>query len=497
MNTVTPTSAHPGLRAFTGHRGPDGASPAGRSILAARRRRWTAALAVALILPATAEDWPALGHDNRRSHVTGDRVSVPLQVAWTRSDAPPQTAWPGPAKWDAYAAIKDLASMRNFDPAYFVITVGERVWYGSSVDDSVHCLDAASGREEWVFTTEGPVRLPPAWEAGRLYVGADDGTVYCLGAAKGEPLWRYKPAEKDRLLPMDGKLVSTWPIRTGVLVREGQVFFGASLLPWEPSYLCALDAASGAPVYRVEHAGLTMQGPLAASTDRLFIPQGRQQPITCELRSGRLLGAIGSSGNGGVWGILVDDSLYVHGRGQNHGSAGELRGVDGATADVFAVFPKARCLTATADVIYLLGDGTLTAWDRRQYLDLQRQQSAQRKVKAAAEKKLKALGSTGDPGEIAALRAETDAAGKRQGEIAQAMPACVRWQVKTPCQHSLILTAEVLFAGGDGHVAAFAPKDGAPLWEAEVDGKAYGLAAAGGRLLVSTDAGMIRCFAPR
>lgn len=495
MSTTAPFAAPPAWTGASDQRGSAGASFSRGGRTRGVFRHLSAAFAIAFVLSTSAEDWPAFGHDNRRSHVTGDRVPVPLQVAWTRSNPPPQTAWPGPAKWDAYAAIKDLASMRNFDPAYFVIAVGGRVWYGSSVDDSVHCLDAASGREEWVFTTDGPVRLPPSWDAQRLYVGADDGTVYCLGAAQGERLWAYTPVANDRRVPLDGKLVSTWPVRTGVLVRDGQVFFGASLLPWKPSYLCAVDAADGALVYRVEHTALTMQGPMAASADRLFIPQGRQLPITCELRTGRLLGAIGGSGNGGVWGILVDDSLYVHGRGQNHGSGGELRGVDGVTSEVFAIFPKARCLTATADTLYLLGDGSLTAWDRQRCLELQRQRSVQQNAKAAAEKKLKALGANGDPGEIAARRAEIEAANQRQTEIAHALPTCVRWQVTTPCQHGLILTADLLFAGGDNRVAAFSPKDGALRWEAPVEGKAYGLAAAGGRLLVSTDAGMIRCFA--
>jgi len=452
---------------------------------------------VAVLLLATvafAEDWPVLGHDNRRSHVTGERLPLPLRPAWTHTAAPPQTAWPGPARWDAYAAIRGLASMRDFDLAYFVIAVGGKVWYGSSADDSVHCLDAASGREEWSFTTDGPVRLPPAWEAGRLYAGSDDGRVYCLDAGQGSLHWSYRPPAPDRLLPADGKLISTWPVRTGVLVADGRVLFGASLLPWNPSYLCALDTSTGQPVYCVEHAALTMQGPLVASADRLFISQGRLQPIVCELLTGRLLGPLGSSGNGGVWGLLVDDSLYVHGRGQNHAADGELRGMDPAGKEVFATFPKARHLAVTADTIYLLGDGRLAAWDRKRCLDLQREQSTLRKARAAAEKRLKDLGNQGAPETVAGLRAELAAAATRSAELAQALPGCVRWQVPTACQHSLILTATALFAGGNGTVSAFALQDGSPLWEAAVDGQAHGLAAANGRLLVSTDTGAIHAF---
>ena len=67
-----------------------------------------------------------------------------------------------------------------------------------------------------------------------------------------------------------------------------------------------------------------------------------------------------------------------------------------------------------------------------------------------------------------------------------------------PYPYAAIATPTHVFRGGDDKVAAFAI-DGAgatPVWSAEVDGKAYSLAIARGRLLVSTDKGTIYCFAP-
>ena len=95
-----------------------------------------------------ANDWPTYRHDNRRSGVSQEQLPVQLKEAWVyKSSAPPQTAWSGPAKWDAYSGNKDLQSMRNFDPAFFVTSVGKDVYFGSSVDNAVHCLDAGTGKE--------------------------------------------------------------------------------------------------------------------------------------------------------------------------------------------------------------------------------------------------------------------------------------------------------------------------------------------------------------
>ncbi len=124
----------------------------------------------------SAEDWPTYRHDNQRSGITAESVQLPLKAAWVYTPpTPPQTAWSGPAKWDSYANIRGLESMRNFDPAFFVTAVGDSVYFGSSVDDAVHCLDTLKGTEKWAFGADGPVRLPPSWHKGKVYFGSDDG----------------------------------------------------------------------------------------------------------------------------------------------------------------------------------------------------------------------------------------------------------------------------------------------------------------------------------
>ena len=77
------------------------------------------------------------------------------------------------------------------------------------------------------------------------------------------------------------------------------------------------------------------------------------------------------------------------------------------------------------------------------------------------------------------------------------LPKAIKWNEPCPYPYALILAGESLYAGGEGKVAAISTRTGKPVWTAEIEGKAYGLAVAGGALYVSTDEGRIHCFRER
>ena len=140
------------------------------------------------------EDWPTYMHDNQRSGKTAEALSLPLNEAWNFTcKHAPAPCWPEPAK--------GLRARVIFDRAYHVAVAGGSVYFGSSADDKVYCLDGQTGQVRWRFVTGGPVRLAPTVSGGKVYVGSDDGFAYCLDGASGNLLWKYNPSPRDYRSP--------------------------------------------------------------------------------------------------------------------------------------------------------------------------------------------------------------------------------------------------------------------------------------------------------
>ncbi|HXK93308.1 MAG TPA: PQQ-binding-like beta-propeller repeat protein [bacterium] len=400
---------------------------------------WFAALGLLICLPARAEDWPAYRHDNYRSGVTGESLDVKhLEKSWVyTSPVPPQPAWEGPAKWDAYANIKGLKSMRDYDSVFYTIVVGGMLYFGSTADDAVHALDARTGEEKWTYITDGAVRIAPAWWDGRLYFSSDDGHAYCLDAETGALLWKYAPVPPGDLTPSNGKMIPLWPCRSGVLVEEGIAYFTAALLPWKESYLCAVDAKTGKiegpGSFKVSREHGTMEGALLATAEKIYVPQGRRPPLVFHRKTGAFEGTLGSGG--GVFAFITPDQHFFHGPGNK---TGWIEDTHAQTRDAFARFDDAQCMVIHGNTAYVAKNEILFAMDRE----------------------------------------------KRT----------IHWQVPCPDPRALILAGDTLFAGGNGHAFGFDSRNGERLWHTPVSGTADGITAANGGLFISTTDGAIHAF---
>ena len=415
-----------------------------------------------LTTSAIAADWPQFRRDHSRSASTDAQLAPGrLTEVWKRSSPqPPAPAWPGPAKWDAYAKIKGLRSMRDYDLAFHVAVVGSSLYYGSSTDDSVYCVDTSSGETRWRYTTDGPVRMAPTVAAGRVYFGSDDGHAYCLDADRGTLIWRSTPAisqaltlktpggnspsitiesdQTEKLILNNGRFISHWPCRTGVLVDGETAYFGLSLLPWRPSYLCAVDAATGRRTndqhFVTQLSGQTLEGGILLHDGRLIVLRGRVAPQLFAQSTGRSLGTL-KHGGGGVFATVTTDGQLLHGPGNK---TGWVTRTDLASKERNATFGHRNAALVSADQLILCADDRVSAFD---------------------------------------------ASG--QNEL---------WSSSLTAICDIVRAGDSLFVGQQDRVSCINFEDGETTWEAEVEGRARGLAVANDALFVATDSGAIYCF---
>jgi len=234
---------------------------------------------------APAASWPTYRADNARSGVTQQRLKLPVREVWRyKLPLPPEPAWPPPAKHDFWHNKYGLSPRVTFDRANHVVSDGRVVLLGSSADDQLRCLDLATGRLLWRFYAEGPIRLAPSLAGGRAYFGSDDGAAYCVSLADGRLVWKFRGPPAPRRIPGNGRIISTWPIRTGLLVEGGQVRFAAGLFPTQGVEQFTLDAATGKVLARGP-LKFSPQGYLKLADGRLSAPRGRAPQAELERRA--------------------------------------------------------------------------------------------------------------------------------------------------------------------------------------------------------------------
>lgn len=432
---------------------------------------------------ARGADWPTYQHDIARTGQTAEQLSVPAHENWVfRSTVRPVAAWDEPAIWDGWHKIRGLKNRQVFDKAFHVAAVGDAVYFGSSVDDQVYCLDAQNGRVRWRFFTEGPVRLAPSIVGNRLYVGSDDGFVYCLERVTGQLIWRQRLGPTDRRIPGNGRIISPWAIRTGVLVLGNTAYACGGAIPSETIYVAALDAQTGQERWKTTMEDLPAQGYLLASNHRLYVTTGRSQPIMFDRQTGKRLRQVG--GSGGTYALLSGDQLLY-----GPGKTGQL-GLFGSDRDQLASF-SGNHVIASHGTFYLHSDDALSAVDSGRYVTAFRKRQQLSEKRSELAKKLKEA----KPPEVDSLKKEAADLALQIQELTDELKRCVKWNVACDSPYALCLAGNTLFAGGAGHVIGIDTSTGNEVWRGPVEGNAFGLAVANSRLYVSTDEGAIHCFA--
>jgi len=467
------------------------------------------ALFAVLGTPAAAADWPTHQQNNQRTGVTSEKLAATLHLQWTYVPRhAPMPAWgdPQPKPVERFLELPRV----RLDDTFRVAVVGDRLVFASSGDGAVRCLDSTSGATRWTFFTGAPVRLAPTVWQGKVYVGSDDGFVYCLKLADGSVVWKFRAAPRDKLVLGHGRLMSLWPVRSGVLVEGGIAYFTAGIFPFEGLYMYAVQAADGSPVWtndtfdRGGSAMISPQGHLVATDKKLIVPSGRATPAVFDRNNGLLVLRPRSNHRlhglyGGVRTFVADGMLY--------NGTEQVIGYDLRDAELKYVW-QGRQLVLHGSTGYLATSGELIAFDRGKYplADVhpayinKTRKTYQGWVKHFQDRIAKAKPSRSRDAMVARLKelqrrlATINKVGKNAGTL---FHKSIRWRAPVACPDALMLTAKSVVAGGPNRVVAVDTAAGQTHWQHEVQGKAKGLAAAGGKLYVSTDAGHIHCFGPK
>ena len=392
-----------------------------------------------------AEDWPMWRYDAGRTANSPEKLPDTLHHRWTRQYTPRTPVWEDPFNQD----------LMPYDRIFEPVVAGGRMFVAFNDSDKVVALDVETGRELWAFYTDGPVRLPPAAWQGRVYFASDDGCLYCVEAASGRLTWRFRGGPSARKVLGNRRLISAWPARGGPVFRDGCIYFAASIWPFMGTFLYALDAQTGKPLWvndrtgseyilqphsALSFAGVAPQGALAATEKLLLVPGGRSMPAAFDRQTGELayfhLDA-GGKGNGGSLVLANESQLFVHTR---------LRGVRGCD------LKSGRQTRFTCNEPVLAAEGLYTAGP------------------SATAPSIEALGRD-----------------KK-----------TRWSAAVDARGDLIRAADRLYAAGATAISAIEIPQGQQepkvAWSLPVEGQVVRLLAAGGKLFAVTLDGRIMAF---
>lgn len=450
-------------------------------------RHFPAICLFGLIALGQAADWPTYQHDYARTGVARESLLAPFTDGWVhRSRHAPRPAWRGEAKWDGWNKVYDLKSRQIFDYAYHPVIADGLLYYGSSADDKIYCLDAATGEQRWTFFTEGPVRLAPTIAEGRVFVGSDDGHAYCLDAKSGKLIWKTQLGPRDYRIPGNSRIISRWPLRTGIIVIGDLAYCAAGMFPSEGVLITAIEADTGKIKWQQKQTDLPAQGYMLASHTRLYVPAGRNNPVVLNRADGKRIRVV--SGQGGTYALLTGDNLVF-----GPGKTGTLGFVESNQSDQLATF-KGNHMIVTPSRSFLQSDTDLSALDRSRYLDLARKRRPLKSRLGKLQDELKKVKAGERQRQI--LK-EAGKLGKQLDEVQSAMQECFAWRVPSSQPLSMVLAGQTLITGGHNEVAAYSAKDGSQLWRARAEGEVFGLAVADGRLYTSTSKGVIHCYVAR
>jgi outer membrane protein assembly factor BamB len=472
-----------------------------------------------------AGNWPAYRADINRSAIGQSALDSTLSLEWVfHPDQPPIPAWPMPG---------EETPRMHTDRAFHVVVSDQTAIFGSSVDHLLRAVDTHTGELRWRFFADGPIRFAPYIDGDRVYFGADDGYVYCLRLQDGSLVWRYRPSPADEYVIGNSRMVSLWPVRTGLIVDQGIVYVGAGVFPYEGLYICAVDANSGKEIWKndtagdlawgLQYGGMAPQGYLLASDSTLYVPSGRGMPAAFDRLDGHFIRFLSQGGKtGGSWALLDQGKLIAGVNSQGNPAKVVFDDQTGKRqGDLFAQYPGID-LVMTDSMAYTVIEGGIVAIDRQVHqsaiaesakiakeektLNDQLREARKKydalKVRQTELETLKTIESEKEYSEnTLAIQAGQSQQVHLSGQLAalssqkkSLIGKPVKWRFQKPGLGVIAMSGDTLVVGGLDFMITLDRHTGKVGSEHKVNGLLLGIAIANGRAFASTDEGKVYCF---
>jgi len=266
-------------------------------------------------------DWPMWRYDHNRSASTPEQLADELHLQWQMKYSPRTPVWDDPLN----------QNLMQFDRIFEPIVAGNKIFLGFNDQDKVVALDLETGEELWHFYADGPVRLPLASANGKIYFTGDDGYCYCLNAEDGSLAWKVLLAPGSNKLLGNKRLISMWPARGGIVIKDNIIYTAASIFPLMGTFIYALNAENGKIIWKNEgtssnyilqphrspaFADVAPQGSFVITGNKLLIAGGRSVPAAFDIKTGEeLYYHLAASGKtGGAFSCSNDKVFFNHHR---------------------------------------------------------------------------------------------------------------------------------------------------------------------------------------
>ncbi len=264
-------------------------------------------------------DWTTWRYDHNRSASTPEQLADKLYLQWQVKYSPRIPVWDDPLN----------QNLMQFDRVFEPIVADNKIFLGFNDQDKVVALDINSGKELWHYYADGPVRFPLTSFNRNVYFISDDGNIYCLNADNGSLVWKILLAPAENKLLGNKRLISMWPARGGIVLKDNIIYTSASIFPMMGTFIYAINATNGEIIWKNEGSGsnyilqphrspafayVAPQGNFTISGDKLLVAGGRTVPAAYNLKTGEeLYYQLAASGKtGGAFTCSNDKVFFNH-----------------------------------------------------------------------------------------------------------------------------------------------------------------------------------------